>query len=120
MILNPMVISAGHQVEVSFTKPFMHFSIGLLAKKKENNEPSYNEFMLPFTYSAWCVLLSSSVVVMLVVYVIDKYSPYGWRQTQQAQGEEGDEFSLFNSSWFWIACMLTQGADNTPKNLSGS
>ena len=97
----------------------MHFSVGLLAKKQEEKELDLTQFMSPFTIPAWLLLISSCIVVTLIVYVLDKHSPYGWRQTQQAQGEDGDEFSLFNSLWFCLACMLAQGADNTPRNLSG-
>ena len=117
--LNPIVVSASRQKIISFTKPFMHFSVGLLVKKKEEKDLDLTQFMLPFTIPAWCLLLSSCVVVTFIVYLLDKYSPYGWRQTQQEQGEDGDEFNLFNSFWFCMACMLTQGADNTPRNLSG-
>ena len=97
----------------------MHFSVGLLVKKKEDKDLDLTQFMLPFTIPAWCLLLSSCIVVTFIVHLLDKHSPYGWRQTQQEQGEDGDEFNLFNSFWFCMACMLTQGADNTPRNLSG-
>ena len=97
----------------------MHFSVGLLVKKKEEKDIDLTQFMLPFTIPAWCLLLSSCIVVTFIVHLVDKHSPYGWRQTQQEQGEDGDEFNLFNSFWFCMACMLTQGADNTPRNLSG-
>eukprot|EP00795_Rhopilema_esculentum_P008539 gene8539-14539_t len=117
--LNPLVVSASRQKSLSFTKPFMHFSVGLLVKKQEEKELDLTQFMSPFTIPAWLLLISSCIVVTLIVYVLDKHSPYGWRQTQQAQGEDGDEFSLFNSLWFCLACMLAQGADNTPRNLSG-
>ena len=119
IILNPMVVSSNRQKEISFTKPFMHYTIGLLAKKKTDKDLDMTQFMLPFTIPAWGLLVSSCLIVTIIVYLLDKYSPYGWRQTQQAQGEEGNEFSLFNSLWFCLACMLTQGADNTPRNLSG-
>lgn len=117
--LNPIVVSADRQKVLSFTKPFMHFSVGLLVKKKEEKDLDLTQFMLPFTIPAWCLLLSSCIVVTFIVYLLDKHSPYGWRQTQIDQGEDGDEFNLFNSFWFCMACMLTQGADNTPRNLSG-
>jgi len=117
--LNPIVVSASRQKDLSFTKPFMHFSVGLLVKKKQEKDIDLTQFMLPFTIPAWCLLLSSCIVVTFIVHLVDKHSPYGWRQTQQEQGEEGDEFNLFNSFWFCMACMLTQGADNTPRNLSG-
>ena len=112
-------MSGDRQKIVSLTTPFMHFSVSMAMKRNEEKDLDLTQFMLPFTISAWCLLLVSWLIVTLIVYVLDKYSPYGWRQVQQEEGEDGDEFNLFNSLWFCLACMLTQGPDNTPRNFSG-
>ena len=69
--------------------------------------------MIMFGFVLWLHSFSS----LLLFFVINYFSPYGHKD---ANGKgTSEEFSFFNSMWFALACMLQQGGDNTPRNLSG-
>ena len=61
--------------------------------------------------------LACLVVVTGLMYIVNYISPYGYRHCKKAKNAEA--FDLFNSLWFCLASMLQQGADNTPRSLSG-
>jgi len=77
---------------------------------------------LSFITVLWYILyrfltLASLVIVTGLMYVVNFISPYGYKQSTKSKNSEA--FNLFNSLWFCLASMLQQGADNTPRSLSG-
>ena len=59
-------------------------------------------------------------MVTIIMWVLDRFSPYGYRADAKATGEgDGSEFSLSNSLWFATGSILQQGADTTPRSGSG-
>ncbi len=73
--------------------------------------------MNPFDNYVWIATLASLVVISVAVFVLNYFSPYGYKDNNSRGTSE--EFNFFNSVWFALASLLQQGADNTPKSLSG-
>lgn len=84
----------------------------------KNEEIDLLQFMNPFHGNVWFATLSSLVFISVTVFVINYYSPYGFKD-ENGEGTS-EEFSFSNSVWFALACMLQQGADNQPRSLSGT
>ena len=103
---------------VDFSVPYMYYTEDILLKKTSSKE-NYDllQFMNPFDNQVWFATLATLVVISIAVFVINYYSPYGFKD-ENGRGTS-EEFSFFNSVWFALACMLQQGGDNTPKSLSG-
>ena len=98
--------------------PFMHYTEDLLMKKPPSSRPTdLLQFTEPFHYYVWLTILASLVVFSVAVFVINYFSPYGYKDDNGRGTSE--EFNFFNSAWFALASMLQQGADNTPRSLSG-
>ncbi|KAL9962101.1 hypothetical protein ACROYT_G031173 [Oculina patagonica] len=103
---------------VDFSVPYMHFTQDLLMKKPSSSGPiDLLQFMNPFDNYVWFATLASLLVISVAVFVLNYFSPYGYKD-DNGQGTS-EEFSFFNSVWFALASMLQQGADNTPRSLSG-
>ena len=99
--------------------PYMFYTEEMLLKKasaKESND--LLQFMNPFANEVWFATLGTLVVVSIAVFVLNYFSPYGYKN-ENGKGTS-EEFTFFNSVWFSLACMLQQGGDNTPKSLSGT
>ena len=97
----------------------MFYNADILLKKTSSKENyDFLQFMNPFDNYVWFATLASLVVISVAVFVINYYSPYGYKD-DNGRGTS-QEFSFFNSVWFALACMLQQGGDNTPRSLSGS
>ena len=55
-----------------------------------------------------------------MLYVLDRYSPEGFRLTALKKGEgTGEELNLGNCVWFMTASFLQQGPDYTPRGTGG-
>lgn len=103
---------------VDFTVPYMYYTNELLIKETFSaGAISLFQFMLPFHRHVWISTLASQVAIAIAVFVINYFSPYGYKD-ENGKGTS-EEFSFFNSVWFSLACMLQQGGDNTPRSLSG-
>ena len=104
---------------MDFSTPYMYYTEDILLKKTSSKEKyDFLQFMNPFDNHVWFATLATLVIISVAVFVINYYSPYGYKD-DNGRGTS-QEFSFFNSVWFALACMLQQGGDNTPKSLSGS
>lgn len=96
----------------------MFYTEEMLLKKQSAEESNdLLQFMNPFANEVWFATLGTLVVMSIAIFVLNYYSPYGYKD-ETGKGTS-EEFSFFNSVWFSLACMLQQGGDNTPKSLSG-
>ena len=98
--------------------PFMCFTEDVLIRKQTSEkEIGFLQFLNPFELEVWVCTLATIVIISISVFIINYYSPYGYKQ-EDGKGTS-EEFNYFNSLWFSVACMLQQGGDNTPRSLSG-
>ncbi|KAL9962068.1 hypothetical protein ACROYT_G031137 [Oculina patagonica] len=103
---------------VDFTVPYMYYTREILIKKPSpGGTIDLLQFMSPFHQYVWVCTLASVVVVSVAVFILNYFSPYGYKDDNGRGSSQ--EFKYFNSLWFALACMLQQGADNTPRSLSG-
>ncbi|XP_022787790.1 glutamate receptor 4-like isoform X1 [Stylophora pistillata] len=113
-----LTVTESREKVVDFSVPFMYYSREILIKKSPpGGKIDMLQFMNPFDIQVWFATLASLVVISVAVFVINYFSPYGYKD-KNGRGTS-EEFNFFNSVWFALACMLQQGADNTPKSSSG-
>ena len=118
IIVAPLTVTEAREKVVDFTVPYMFYTEDILLKKSSSKDNSdLLQFMNPFHNYVWFCTLATLVIISIAVFVINYFSPYGYKD-ENGRGTS-DEFSFFNSVWFALACMLQQGGDNTPKSLSG-
>ena len=111
-------ISESREKVVDFSVPFMYYTEDVLMKKPSSEQSvDLLDFMDPFENQVWFCTLATVVIISVAVFVINYFSPYGYKD-EHGKGT-AEEFSFFNSAWFALACMLQQGGDNTPRSLSG-
>ncbi|KAK3753412.1 hypothetical protein QZH41_011968, partial [Actinostola sp. cb2023] len=117
MIVGALTRSRQREHYISVTASFMSYTEKIIMKEDITEDKDYLQFMSPFSVEVWLILLFSLVVITISLYVLNYCSPYGCKDEQGNKTSEG--FSMFNCLWFALACMLQQGADNTPSALSG-
>ena len=119
MASGAIAITESREKVADFSVPFMYYTEDVILKKPASgNAIDLLQFMNPFENGVWFCTLATLVVVSVAVFVINYFSPYGYKD-ENGRGTS-EEFSFFNSVWFALACMLQQGGDNTPRNLSGN
>ena len=118
MVSSAIAITENREKVVDFSVPFMYYTEDVLMKKQSSEQVfDLLQFMNPFENQVWFCTLGTLVIISIAVFVINYYSPYGYKD-ENGKGT-AEEFSFFNSVWFALACMLQQGGDNTPRSLSG-
>ena len=119
MVAAAIAITEGREKIMDFSVPFMYYTEDLIMKKPSSGNKAIDllQFMTPFENLVWFCTLATLVITSVAVFVLNYYSPYGYKN-ENGEGTS-DEFSFFNSVWFALACMLQQGGDNTPRSLSG-
>ena len=119
MATGAIAITETREKVVDFSVPFMYYTEDVLLKKIDSEAATdLLQFMDPFENQVWLATLGVVAIISVAVFVINYYSPYGYKDDNG--GGTSQEFSFFNSVWFALACMLQQGGDNTPRSLSGS
>lgn len=115
----PLTVTESREKVIDFMTPYMYFTQDMLIKKETSKgEVDYLQFMNPFEKEVWICTVATLVIISIAVFVINYFSPYGYKQ-EDGRGTS-EEFNYFNSLWFSVVCMLQQGGDNTPRSLSGN
>lgn len=118
MIVADLTITESREKVVDFSVPYMYYTEEMLLKKTSSSETvDLLQFMNPFDNNVWFSILGSLFIISIALFVLNYFSPYGYKD-DNGRGTS-HEFSFFNSVWFALACMLQQGADNSPRSLSG-
>jgi len=116
-----LTITYERESVVDFTMPFMSLGIGILVKKPTKASPKLFEFMLPLAPEVWVYLITAFVGVTLFLFMVARFSPYEWQNPhpcEQDAEELSNDFTMKNTLWFTIGCLMQQGCDIMPGALS--
>jgi len=116
-----LTITYERESVVDFTMPFMSLGIGILVKKPTKAKPTLFEFMLPLAPEVWCYLITAFVGVTLFLFMVARFSPYEWQNAHPCEKEADElsnDFTMKNTLWFTIGCLMQQGCDIMPGALS--
>ena len=115
-----LTVTSSREEVVQFTKPYMELQHSYVRQRQTLLKLDYFQHLKPFTTTVWLIILFGAIFAGLVLYAVDYFSPFGWRQVVKGKtGDDGTEFNASNSIWFTFASSLLQGGDNTPRTLSG-
>ncbi|XP_067050317.1 glutamate receptor ionotropic, kainate 3-like [Acropora muricata] len=112
-----LTITERREKVVDFTIPYIFTTQDVLLKKSAVETVDLLQFMNPFHLDVWLAMLATLLVVSVAVFILNYFSPFGYKDDNHLGTSQ--EFSFFNSVWFSLACMLQQGAESQPRNLSG-
>lgn len=116
-----LTITYERESVVDFTMPFMSLGIGILVKKPTKASPKLFEFMLPLAPEVWIYLITAFVGVTLFLFMVARFSPYEWQNPHPCEPEAlelSNDFTMKNTLWFTIGCLMQQGCDIMPGALS--
>jgi ABC-type amino acid transport substrate-binding protein len=116
-----LTITYEREAAVDFTMPFMSLGIGILFKKHKKEPPKLFSFMSPLAMDVWVYLITSFLGVTLFLFFVARFSPYEWVNPHPCNKEPEElknNFSMKNTLWFTIGCLMQQGCDIMPRSLS--
>ncbi|XP_071645156.1 NMDA receptor 1 [Temnothorax longispinosus] len=118
MIVAPLTINPERAEFIEFSKPFKYQGITIL-EKKPSRSSTLVSFLQPFSNTLWILVMVSVHVVALVLYLLDRFSPFGRFRLANTDGTEEDALNLSSAIWFAWGVLLNSGiGEGTPRSFS--
>ncbi|GFO03635.1 nmda-like glutamate receptor protein [Plakobranchus ocellatus] len=118
LIVAPLTINPERANDIDFTKPFKYQGLNILVKKNQR-ESSLASFLQPFEDTLWILVGLSVHVVALVLYLLDRFSPFGRFKLAKSEDTEEDALNLSSAMWFSWGVLLNSGiGEGTPRSFS--
>lgn len=118
LVVAPLTINPERAEAIDFSKPFKYQGLTILVKK-EQKDSSLASFLQPFQDTLWILVGLSVHVVALVLYLLDRFSPFGRFKLAKSDDTEEDALNLSSAMWFAWGVLLNSGiGEGTPRSFS--
>ncbi|KAL5009627.1 hypothetical protein ScPMuIL_011932, partial [Solemya velum] len=118
MIVAPLTINPQRAEYIDFSKPFKYQGLTILVRKTKKDS-SLASFLQPFQNTLWILVGLSVHVVALVLYLLDRFSPFGRFKLAKSDDTEEDALNLSSAMWFAWGVLLNSGiGEGTPRSFS--
>jgi ABC-type amino acid transport substrate-binding protein len=113
----PLTYNSERAQVVKFTTPFLNVGLKVLALKVEKS-PQLISFLLPFHWTVWISVVGVVVLVAILLWIYDFFSPYGLSKIQNSELNLTNSFlnsgigmtgQLGNPGRSWATRILTLG-----------
>ncbi|XP_063722805.1 glutamate receptor ionotropic, NMDA 1-like isoform X2 [Symsagittifera roscoffensis] len=102
---------------IDFSNPFKHQGLSIMVKKKDTTS-NLASFVQPFEYLLWLLIFLSVHVVAFIIYLLDKFSPFGNINVTKDTTMD-DSMTLPSALWFAWGVLLNSGiGEGTPNSFS--
>lgn len=114
-----MTMTSEREEVVDFVAPYFDQS-GISIIIREPVRPrSLFKFMEVLRVEVWMAILAALVVTAVMLWFLDRFSPYSARNNKEAHPYPCRIFTLKESFWFALTSFTPQGGGEAPKSLSG-
>ncbi|XP_055617080.1 glutamate [NMDA] receptor subunit 1 [Toxorhynchites rutilus septentrionalis] len=114
-----MKMTAEREEVVDFVAPYFEQTGILIVMRKPVRETSLFKFMTVLRLEVWLSILLAIIVTAIMLWLLDKFSPYSAKNNKDAYPYECRDFTLKESFWFALTSFTPQGGGEAPKALSG-
>ena len=118
LAVGPLTISYERASAIDFTSPFLTLGLTIMYKKPIVERPGLFSFMNPFDTSLWIWIFVGYFATSLAIFFFGRLTPYEWVSAHPCD-DDPDElencFSMSNTIWMTIGCLMQQGSDITPR-----
>jgi len=118
IVVAAMTMTSEREEVIDFVAPYFDQSGISIIIRKPVREQSLFKFMQVLKPQVWLAILGAVVVTALMLWVLDRFSPYSARNNAEAYPEPCREFTLKESFWFALTSFTPQGGGEAPKALS--
>ncbi|GFS08318.1 glutamate receptor [Elysia marginata] len=114
--VGPISITSERKSVIDFTTAFAEEGVGILTRRPGFGSMEMFRLFKPFEALVWICLACSVIVISVVLFVINKTSPFAVRGFSHSASSPN--LSLFHCFWAILACSLYQGTDLHPVSHS--
>ena len=99
--------------------PYFDQSGILILLRQKAPELSIFKFLTVLRPEVWFGILGAVLIVSLLIWLLDRFSPYSYHNNKQAYPDGARDFTLGESIWFALTSLTPQGGGECPKAMSG-
>ncbi|GIY33612.1 glutamate receptor ionotropic, kainate 2 [Caerostris extrusa] len=99
--------------------PFMNLGISILFRK--THQEGTEALFVPVAplFEVWVYMATAFLGVSLFLFIVARFSPYEWTNPHPCDPNPDvlqNQFTLLNTLWFTVGCLMQQGCELTPEN----
>lgn len=118
MAIAPLSINPERAKMIDFSKPFKFQGIAMIQKRKPRAK-KMESFLQPFKIELWALVFVSVFIVATVLYVLDRFSPFGRNMLQDTRMVPEKSLNFSSAIWFSWGVLLNSGiGEKTPMSFS--
>ena len=119
LIVADLTMTSEREEVIDFVSPYFDQAGISIVLRKKYREQSLFRFLTVLKKEVWLGIVAAVVITALLIWLLDKYSPYSARNNKQAYPYPCRDFTLKESFWFALTSLTPQGGGEAPKALSG-
>lgn len=117
LIVAALTINNERAEWIEFSKPFKYQGLTILVRKDQSRN-RLDSFLRPFQINLWLLVLLSVHIVAVILYLLDRFSPFGRFKLARKEKEE-TALNLSSAMWFSWGVLLNSGiGEGTPRSFS--
>ncbi|KAJ8675501.1 hypothetical protein QAD02_011287 [Eretmocerus hayati] len=113
-----LTMTSEREEVIDFVAPYFEQSGILIVMRKPVRQASLFKFMTVLKGEVWASIVGALTLTGVMIWLLDKYSPYSARNNKQMYPYPCREFTLKESFWFALTSFTPQGGGEAPKALS--
>ncbi|KAL0280963.1 UNVERIFIED_CONTAM: hypothetical protein PYX00_002104 [Menopon gallinae] len=119
IVVAAIMMTSEREEVIDFVAPYFDQSGISIMIRKPVRPTSLFKFMTVLRTEVWVSIVGALTVTGIMIWLLDKYSPYSARNNKQMYPYPCREFTLKESFWFALTSFTPQGGGEAPKALSG-
>ncbi|XP_028404593.1 glutamate receptor ionotropic, NMDA 1-like isoform X1 [Dendronephthya gigantea] len=119
MAVSDLTITEQRSKVVDFTHPYMDAGMAVMVKVSRRERNDWTDFMDPFAASLWIAIIVCINITLLIMWLLERYSPYGQRERAKFL-ERGKEhsFNFVEAIWYTWSLVYPTDIGSKPKSFS--
>ncbi|XP_014227924.1 ionotropic receptor 25a [Trichogramma pretiosum] len=113
-----LTMTSEREEVIDFVAPYFEQSGILIVMRKPVRKASLFKFMTVLRLEVWLSIVGALTLTGIMIWLLDKYSPYSARNNKHMYPYPCREFTLKESFWFALTSFTPQGGGEAPKALS--
>ncbi|XP_028404580.1 glutamate receptor ionotropic, NMDA 1-like [Dendronephthya gigantea] len=120
MAVSDLTINEQRSKVVDFTHPYMDAGMAVMVKVSRREKNNWTGFMDPFAASLWIAIIVCINTTLLIMWLLERYSPYGQRSRGKVlKRSKEHSFGFVQAIWFtWSLVFQTFDVGSKPKSFS--
>nr|ARN17847.1 ionotropic receptor 1 [Cephus cinctus] len=118
IVVASLTMTSEREEVIDFVAPYFEQSGLSIVMRKPVRATSLFKFMTVLRLEVWLSIVGALTLTGIMIWLLDKYSPYSARNNKRLYPYPCREFTLKESFWFALTSFTPQGGGEAPKALS--